>query len=561
MLFGNSWLLSKRNAGLEGFVSFGYNNTNLMQVTISPYSSKNQVIYLYDNLYFDGKNANIVEVDSPYCGNVRVNGSTVGGNINCEDSTGSSITQIWVTPSTSNTVNFNINSNNTAGLNNVINITPSPQISQLTYLSNSQNLSTSSTSGYRYQMFYITWGLDTYLHLLGLDSNKSAGQNIKSFNYNNAGNMMRYIDFNSSTYIPNYNQSFNSNADANNSKFYIDTLYNPNFQIYQITAYVKYDILNGNIIIGNATNKSYTIYNRVTGTTVSAPTNLVNDSSTNTVSSRIDTITNFVSWIVSDGNNGMVLVLAFGKQTIISVINADPNNKYYNLNYCARFSDTAFVTSVNDANNIHINSIQNGVKPGPVGPAGPDMPCTDELSCKWYYYFKTIGNDPSVLFKNDFIRKTQIVPPVCPRCPNCPDLSGVCTSCGGSGGSGTYDSSGSLIRDAAKGTVNLAKDAVTGTVGLAKETVGGAVDLTKEAVGGTVGLVKGAVRGTVGLASGIAGGIQGQGNVQGQQSDSGFGYVPGQGYTPVDNYSAYGAMQSKGSNFMPVTASFSAFGK
>ena len=31
--------------------------------------------------------------------------------------------------------------------------------------------------------------------------------------------------------------------------------------------------------------------------------------------------------------------------------------------------------------------------------------------------------------------------------------------------------------------------------------------------------------------------------------------------TPIDNYSQYGALQSKGCNYMPVTADFSAFRK
>ena len=38
-----------------------------------------------------------------------------------------------------------------------------------------------------------------------------------------------------------------------------------------------------------------------------------------------------------------------------------------------------------------------------------------------------------------------------------------------------------------------------------------------------------------------------------------IGSVPGQ--TKIDNYSYYGAVQSKGSNYMPVTADFSAFRK
>jgi hypothetical protein len=85
--------------------------------------------------------------------------------------------------------------------------------------------------------------------------------------------------------------------------------------------------------------------------------------------------------------------------------------------------------------------------------------------------------------------------------------------------------------------------------------VGGTVGVARNVVGGVVGAARNVVGGVVGAARNVAG------RIRNRQSDSGFGYVPGHGYTPVDNYSAYGASQSKGSNFMPVTASFSAFGK
>lgn len=405
-------------------------------------------------------------------------------------------------------------------------------------------------------MFYISWGADTYLHMLGLDPVAQLGTNLKSFYYNNAGSMMRYIDFTPATYIPNYNQSFTSNSDPNNSKLYNDSAYNPTIQIYQISKYVKYDITNGELLIGTA-GSTYQIYNRSTGT--------INNSGSGT--GAIDNLTNFISWIVSDGNNGMVLVMAFGKQTVVAIINADPNNKQYTLSNCVRFTDTGIIMSMTDTNNIFIGN--RPLVDGSNNITNKNLPCNDELSCKWYYYFKTIGNDPAILFKNDYIRKTQIVPPVCPTCPNCAVASGVCNNCGGNGGSGTTDSSGSLIRDAAKGTVNLAKDTVSGTVNLAKDTVSGTVDLAKDTVGGAVDLTKQAVGGTVGLVKdtvgGIRSGIRNDSNSyrssSGSTSDSGHGYVPGQGYTPVDNYSAYGSLQSKGSNFMPVTASFSAFGK
>jgi len=529
MLFGNSWLLSRK----EGFVSFGYTNPNIMNVTISKYSSA-EVIYLYDNLYFDGKNGNLIEVDSAYCGNVKVNGATVNGNAYCHDE---SISQIWVTTSSSHTTNINVNTNANTGVN-IANGSAIPQITQLVYLSNSQNIS--SPAGYRYEVFYVTWGLDTYLHLIGLDPNAPAGTHLKSFFYNSTGSMMRYIDFTSSTYIPSYKQTFSSNDDANNGTTYVDTTYSSTSSLYQISKYVKYDISAGYVVIGSP--GAYLIYDRGTGAVVPS------SSGTSTISS----LSSFISWIVTDGNNGMVVVMGFAYQTVILILNADANNNYYNISFCARFTNVAMIKALDDATNVHVDGIHPRIN---------DLPCVDELSCKWYYYFKTIGNNPDILFKNDYIRKTQVVPPVCPTCPNCPDVSGVCTSCGGTGGSGTTteESTTSEVlettEEAVGGAVGLAKEAVGGTVGLAKEVVGGTVGVARNVVGGVVGAARNVVGGVVGAARNVAG------RIRNRQSDSGFGYVPGHGYTPVDNYSAYGASQSKGSNFMPVTASFSAFGK
>jgi hypothetical protein len=194
-------------------------------------------------------------------------------------------------------------------------------------------------------------------------------------------------------------------------------------------------------------------------------------------------------------------------------------------------------------------------------------PCNDELSCKWYYYFKTIGNDPAILFKNDYIKKTQIVPPVCPKCPNCPG-SGVCTDCGGKGGSGTSnkDSSSNVVSDTTNSAVKLGKDVVGGTIGLGKEVVGGTIGLGKEVVGGTVNLGKEVVGGTVNLGKEVVGDVTGifKGDAKSSSKKNGgndreFGYVLNGGSTKIDQYSYYGALQSKGGNFMPVTADFSSF--
>jgi hypothetical protein len=279
---------------------------------------------------------------------------------------------------------------------------------------------------------------------------------------------------------------------------------------------------------------------------------------------KVENLPSLVSWIIPDNNNGMIIIMAQGINTLTMIINPDSNQKQYVLSYCVRFTDKEVHLPSNSLT-ISAETINK------VDSSNNSAPCNDELSCKWYYYFKTIGNDTSVLFKNDFIRKTQIVPPVCPTCPNCPGSgNGVCTNCGGKGGSGTTnkDESGTdsnnVLSDTAKGTVNLGKDVVGGTVGLGKDVVGGTVGLGKEVVGGTVGLVKDTVGGAVGLVKDTASGIYNLGNKEKQStnkpvSDSAFGYVPNDASTPVDQYSYYGALQSKGGNFMPVTADFSSF--
>jgi hypothetical protein len=72
VLLGNSFV-SK-----EGFVSFQQTKNALDLVSIPTYSSSNYTVKLYDQLYFDNKNGNIIEVDSTrYSGNVDSTGISI----------------------------------------------------------------------------------------------------------------------------------------------------------------------------------------------------------------------------------------------------------------------------------------------------------------------------------------------------------------------------------------------------------------------------------------------------------------------------------------------------
>lgn len=219
---------------------------------------------------------------------------------------------------------------------------------------------------------------------------------------------------------------------------------------------------------------------------------------------------------------------------------------------------------------------------------------------------------------SQYMLKTQVVPPVCPSCPACPAAqSGVCTSCGGQGGSGTQSNTGSSLAfgsttgtstdtSTVKNTVNQASGAgvtgpsaalasvgqsagsavsnVAGTVGGAVGTVGNvantAIGTAGNIVTGTVGTAGSLVSGTIGTAADLlhsAG--SGLGNMLSGANDNatrvgyqqsynraGTGFNRNNtGYPPAtsqyDAYSYGGALQSKGSNYRPITADFSAFAK
>ena len=133
---------------------------------------------------------------------------------------------------------------------------------------------------------------------------------------------------------------------------------------------------------------------------------------------------------------------------------------------------------------------------------------------------------------------------------------------------GALGTAGNLLKDTGSGAVDLLKDTGSGAVNLLKDTGSGAVGLLKDVGSGISNLGQGRlqqnnqqygpVTGSSG-ATGATGANTGLPQGMGSVSDKTFGKMPGQ--TPVDNYSYYGALESKGGNFMPVTADFSSFRK
>ena len=146
-------------------------------------------------------------------------------------------------------------------------------------------------------------------------------------------------------------------------------------------------------------------------------------------------------------------------------------------------------------------------------------------------------------------------------------------------GSGTT----SLLRDTGSGTADFLKETGSGATNLLRDTASGTTDLLRDTASGTVDLLKDTVSGTADFLKTTGRGIRdlGQGSLQVQQSGvygpqtqgQMYGQTQGQMYGQrqgqlqpypnggADNYSYYGAVPSKGGDYIPVTADFSSFRK
>jgi hypothetical protein len=109
--------------------------------------------------------------------------------------------------------------------------------------------------------------------------------------------------------------------------------------------------------------------------------------------------------------------------------------------------------------------------------------------------------------------------------------------------------------------VGLAKDTVSGTVGLAKDTVSGTVGLAKDTVSGTVGLVKDTAGGVSNSLGKLVPTKVKNTNYDGDTPASAGGGPSSDVTTGSDYTSYFGALPSKGGNYIPITADFSKFGK
>lgn len=382
-------------------------------------------------------------------------------------------------------------------------------------------------------------------------------------------------------------------ADANDGKDSIDPMYDSVRTVHQLTKNVKYDKKNGNLLLcytDSSINK-IDVFTRGTDT--------VNYTLTGTAPSG-GTDASKLGVISETYNPKIIQNDKYGKFSVVYW----PNNKNTFVMVLENFCDIVGLSGRNKGVAglaIVYYSTDNTTNVSTSSSTSTSASATTTTS--------TTGTSVTDQFNrwSQYMLKTQVVPPVCPACPSCQSGSstGVCTNCGGNGGSGSKDETnnslayqkqqntvGGVANNAINTTGGVINNTVDSATGLGAITVAGAtktVDSATGLVGGTIGtaadLLKSAGRGAQQLLSGK------ETNDTSQSVNSGeavrVGYNQSYGYnrnntglntlgtsnsqlqygmeqkggSPIDVYSYGGALQSKGSNFRPLTADFSAFGK
>jgi hypothetical protein len=506
-LFGKTLMVD--NEGFESDFQEGMTTTtSLNNISLPTYSSTKTVWNLYDNIYFDDRNGNLIEVSSTETattGNTSTSVSTIVTNRSNYSTT------IYVTATD---VNQDLQSST---INEI-----TPKYKSCYY--------PSQTNNYNYNVFYMPWNKDTFIHIIDNINKKqlatflfSPGSETKSLYYSPP------IDIGLTEYV--------SDNSSDNNKMVIEPLYDDIKHVYQLSQYVKYDLVNSNLIITTEPTKTIVVYD------INKNSYTIN-STNNNVSVKSRPPSNITSYTVNDvlGQN-IVLYIPNNNNVLIALIGYSDNTK-----------SSLILKNVFRFNEFGIDN-------------GGQVP-------------NTVFSDSNYLnpSKNEYILKTQIVPPVCPTCPTCPS-TGTCTNCGGIGGesvvskgtnqnysklgSGTVDTNANP--DTIGGSLTLMQYDATSTIEDVARTGAGVVT----GVAGTIGGIANNLISTTGSVlkpnqMGVNNSVDKQ-TMQGTNQRSTPGYTaPGLGTNNQysDPYSYYGQLPPKGkTNYLPVTADFSRFGR
>jgi protein involved in polysaccharide export with SLBB domain len=598
IVFSRYLPLKNTQEGLIGVNPEGSNHVDDIYLPFYDGNSSRKVTQVHDSIYFDQKNGNLIEV---FVKTTNEPGNSTVQSLTVKERSGKN----------------NTYSSDASGSTNSSKISSvSSSFNKFFYVSDTTSTNVNPD---KYLVLYISYNTDTILYVFKdtITSGKHKYTLLKSALFNSGYTktitdwsklQLKSTSTDSRFTYNNIDLTRNSPIDTSKEdKLISGEKIDIDLYMFNRTSFM--DIKTGDLYLieygSNGATGDSKIFDR-TGTLLtsyirsSTPTQKVANS----------------PWAIMDSDNNLIIVYPYSTKTVVSILRGNDANGNIEPRNVVYFKDDHTVDGLAPFDISGPSSSgtplpqRNSASSGATGTCGPtDYQClfnnlmkqwfpngsnnVDMMYELWLPYFNSLVSAGT---SNDYMLKTQIVPPVCPSCPSCNCDGGVCSSCGGNGGSGTntdnkkkgatgatgtydYNSTTDKILNDHKdnhqdgdsrfhgpgvgGTISNVTGDVTGLVG---STVGTAGSIVNNAVNTAGGLLYSAGSGAVNLLK--SGGQSQTGpvglNYQTQQpgvQQRDQYYSQGQTNTPIDNYSQYGALQSRAGNYMPMTADFSRFGK
>ena len=465
----------------EGFIAFNKTTPPLNQVYISHYTKNNYLYKVHDSIYFDSVNGNVIELFGTQFSDFSTTktATTTDKTTSNIDTIGSSLTDIVLMsrPLTHNApLNITHYDKSKGELSVDDSVIGKNIISNYHYsiVPNSSNYKSYANITYNYQVLYIPVGETTILHIYDCTNTSNVNVGTYLFRKGQAPAISMYKGG-----LPTNLGSFVIDSHENNNKYVDEPLYDSNksMKTYQVSCNVLFDTTNRNLILKK--NNSISVYNGSTGDDGRPKLIFSNVTEKGVIS---NTTTSFqdkdfpvfeVLYILDTEHNSCVLYIPFpsSKKTVIAIISMDPtvlglitvrNVVIFNpesdggiegdmsIHKIEPKVECSNTDTTNKLTKCEVRGDKKEVdkKVVDIDKKENDVPTLDSIISDYYSkYFN--NNTPAVTvngvkqYSNDFLLKTQVIPPICPACPGCPHTgnSSTCTNCGGNGGSGMLNSS------------------------------------------------------------------------------------------------------------------------
>jgi len=405
---------------LESFVNYNYTVAPNTTCNVLGYPTNN-VLKIYDNNYIDTTNGNLLRVyGAAYgSGSPAPSPAAAAGTPSAVPSANADIDHLDV-----------INRSGTLTKYSYLNGTPTIPVQPTTVSNSSETwfiytgcpVISQTTNN---EVIYLPWDQDTYVHVIDLDQNTNAcGYYIPA-----NGQNVSYQAF--SAVIPPLSMAVKDH-NPNNNSYVLETTTSQ--KLYQILSNIFYNPSTGDLVIQNNTGTPK-IYNR-SGNVIAGFSAVNSVPASSTVWVAYDTI----------GQN-MVLYIPSGQKTMISVIqtnntanSAAGTSNVYKILETLRFgadgslqkngvTQSPFPANSSKLTTVKLNLADSSAAKGGASPSPAALPVASPVPPRAPVVTTTPGVD-----WNDYLLKTQFIPPICPACPACPSFTGTCASCGSTGG-------------------------------------------------------------------------------------------------------------------------------